>query len=77
MKIFQFAPNPLLKTRPAAGSEAAAPDFASVLKQAADKAQAPSAGPGRAVFQENVRALQLPSPSELRLAGRLINQRIL
>ena len=88
MKIFQFTPPSPLKVSEVQTQEAlaatrktgaknssagSAPDFASVLKCAAEKDAALSGGPGGAVFQENRRAMQLPPQSELGLAGRLLN----
>ena len=75
MKIFRFTPNPLMnkvsgptRTERATASGA---DFASVLKAASGR---PSNGPGGVISLENQRALQLPPPSDLGQAGRLLGR---
>ena len=83
MKIYQFMPNSLNKApdkttaekiRNATETKPPGGDFASVLKAASTRqtAGAPP-GAGGAVSQENLRASQLPSSTDLGQAGELLS----
>ncbi|UQZ88890.1 hypothetical protein C4J81_06650 [Deltaproteobacteria bacterium Smac51] len=85
MKIYQFTPvSPPKESRAADKTgldKAGGPDgdFASFLKKAStgESASPPGeavANPGRVISMENMRALKLPSATDLGAAGKLLNR---
>ncbi len=83
MKIFQFTPHvrPETSTGPGAGRAPEAPkpgapgaDFSALLKEASSRPAVRPDGSGRIISLENQRARQLPSPTDLGQAGRLLGR---
>lgn len=77
MKIYQFpSPPPTrVQDKKIGGPQGGEGDFASVLKETAGQSRKPvSGGSGGIISIENQRALHIPPPVDLGLAGLLINR---